>query len=108
VPYALIGKGKGKDRLILDRDLSQEESRLGIGTNPMDIDEASSFTLEAELVRLSGLIKDQGRSRVNHKVTSMEIKSRMKQAEEDRDKLSERGIVAFDYLQSTKKTWDRL
>jgi hypothetical protein len=32
----------------------------------------------------------------------------MKQAEEDRDKLSERGIVAFNYLQSTKDAWDGL
>jgi hypothetical protein len=35
-----------------------------------------------------------------------EVKTRMKQAEEDRDRLSERGIAALDYLQSNKETWD--
>jgi hypothetical protein len=95
-----------KYRLILDRDLPQQESRLGIGTNPVDIDEASRFTLEAELVRLSSLVKEEGRSRVNHRATNNEIKIRMNQAEEDRDQLSERGTVAFDYLQSTKDTWN--
>ena len=97
------------DRLTLDRDLPQEESRLGIGANPVDIDEASTFTLEAELVRLSSLIEERGRSRrKNQKVTNNEIKRRMKQAEKDRDKLSERGITAFDYLQSTKEIWGGL
>jgi hypothetical protein len=103
----LTKKDEGKGRLILDRDLPREVSRIGIGTNPVDIDEASGFTLEAELVRLSSLLKEKGRSRVNHRATNKEIRSRMKQAEADRDKLSERGIVAFDYLQSTKDTWDR-
>jgi hypothetical protein len=56
----LTRKDEGKDRLILDRDLAREESRLGIGTNPVDIDEASRFTLEAELVRLSSLVKEKG------------------------------------------------
>jgi len=102
----LTRKDEEKYRLILDRDLPQEESRLGIGTNPVEIDEASRFTLEAELVRLSSLVNEKGRSRANHRATSNEIKIRMKQGEEDRDKLSERGTVAFDYLQSTKDTWD--
>jgi hypothetical protein len=98
-----------RDRLILDRDLPEQESRLRIGTNPVDIDEASQFTLEAELVRLSSLVKEEGgQSRANQRATSNEIKRLMKQAEEDRDKLSERGMLAFDYLQSAKETWDGL
>jgi hypothetical protein len=99
--------GEG-DRLTLDRDLPQEESRLGINTNPVDMDEASTFTLEAELVRLSGLVKEKSRSRRNQKATYDEIKRRMKQADEDRDSLSERGLVALDYLQSTKEIWGGL
>ena len=99
-------KDEGKGRLILDRDLPQEESRLEIGTNPVDLDEASQFTLEAELVRLSTLVKERGRSKASQRITNNEIKRRMKQAEEDRDKLSERGTVALDYLQSTEDTWD--
>jgi hypothetical protein len=95
-----------RDRLILDRDLAQQESRLGIGTNPVDVDEASQFTLEAELVKLSSRLNEKGQSRANQRVTNYEIKRLMKQAEEDRDKLSERGMVAFDYLHSTKGTWD--
>jgi hypothetical protein len=94
-----------RDRLILDRDLPQQESRLGIGTNPVDVDEASQFTLEAELVRLSSLVKKGGQSRADQRATNNEIKRRMRQAEEDRDRLSEPGVVAFDYLQSTKETW---
>jgi hypothetical protein len=94
--------------LILDGELPQQESRLRIGTNLVDIDEASQFTLEAELVRLSSLVKKEGQSRANQRATSNEIKRRIKQAEQDRDKLSERGIVAFDYLQSAKETWDGL
>jgi hypothetical protein len=95
-----------RDRLVLDKDLAQQESRVGIGTNPVDIDEASQFTLEAELIRLSSLLKEKGQSGRNQRITNNEIKRRMKQAEEDRDKLSERGIAAFDYLQSTKEIWD--
>jgi hypothetical protein len=102
----LTRKDEEKYRLILDRDLPQQESRLGIGTNPVDIDETSRFTLEAELVRLSSLVREKGKSRANHRATNNEIKIRMKQAEEDRDKLSERGTVALDYLQSTKDEWD--
>ena len=94
-----------RDRLILDEDLPERESRIGIGTNPIDIDEASRFTLEAELVRLSALVKEKGRPKTKIGVTRHEIKRRMKQAEEDRDKLSKRGIAAFDYLQSTKEIW---
>jgi hypothetical protein len=72
------------------------------------MDEASQFTLEAELVRLSSLVKEEGQSRANQRATSNEIKRRMEQAEQDRDKLSERGIAACDYLQSAKETWDGL
>jgi hypothetical protein len=100
-------KGK-RDRLILDRDLPRQESRLGIGTNPVDIDEASQFTLESELVRLSSLLKEEGQSRTNQRATSNEIRNRMKQAEQDRDKLSERGKTAFEYLQSAREIWDGL
>ena len=95
-----------RDRLILDRDLPKQESRLRIGTNPVDMDEASQFTLEAELVRLSSLVKEKGQSGGNQRAMNNEIAIRMKQAEEDRDKLSERGIAAFDHLRSTKETWD--
>jgi hypothetical protein len=35
------------------------------------------------------------------------LRTRMKQAEEDKDKLPERGIAAFDYLQSVKTKWDK-
>jgi hypothetical protein len=92
----------------LDRDLPEQESRIGLGITPVDIDEASQFTLEAELVRLSGLVREKAQSGTNQRATNYEIKRRMKQAEEDRDKLSKRGVVAFDYLQSTKEKWDRL
>ena len=35
------GPGMGdRGRLILDKDLPEEESRRGIGTNPVDVDEA--------------------------------------------------------------------
>ena len=95
-----------KDRLILDRDLARQESRIGLGTTPVDIDEASTFTLEAELVRLSNVLSKRAQFRTSQRATSNEIKTRMKQAEEDRDRLSERGIVAFNYLQSTKPIWD--
>jgi hypothetical protein len=92
--------------LILDRDLPRQESRIGLGTTPVDIDEASTFTLEAELVRLSSALSEKAQLSTGWRGTSKEIKMRMKQAVEDRDKLSERGIVAFNYLQSTKPTWD--
>jgi hypothetical protein len=101
-----LSKMKERDRLILDRDLPQQELRLGIGTNPVDLDEASQFTLEAELVGLSNLVKEKGQSKVSLGAASYEIRRRMEQAEEDRDKLSRRGIEALDYLQSTKETWD--
>jgi hypothetical protein len=91
---------------MLDSELPREESRLGIGANPVDIEEASQFTLEAELVRLSSLLKEKGRLGGNRRATSNEIKKRVKQAEEERDELSERGTAALDYLQSTKGTWD--
>jgi hypothetical protein len=94
--------------LILDRDLPEQESKIGLGTTPIDVDEASQFTLEAELVRLSGLVREKAQSKSNQRATNYEIKMRMKQAEEDRDKLSKRGVVAFDYLQSTKEAWSGL
>ncbi len=100
--------GIERDRLILDRDLPHEESRLGIGKNPLDVEGASQFTLEAELVRLSSLVRGKAQSGADQRATGNEIKRRMKQAEEDRDKLSKRGIVAFDYLQSAKDMWDGL
>jgi hypothetical protein len=86
--------------------LPQQESKIGLGTTPVDIDEASTFTLEAELVRLSSVLSEKAQFSTSQRATSNEIKIRMKQAEEDRDKLSERGIVAFNYLQSTKPIWD--
>jgi hypothetical protein len=97
--------GKESDRLILDRDLPQQESRIGLGTTPEDVDEASTFT-PAELVRLSSVLSGKAQFSASRRATSKEIKIRMKQAEEDRDKLSERGVVAFNYLQSIKPTWD--
>jgi len=90
----------------LDRNLPQQESRIGLGTTPVDIDEASTFTLEAELVRLSSVVREKAQSRTDQRLPNNEIKRRMEQAEEDRDKLSERGIVAFNYLRSTRQTWD--
>jgi hypothetical protein len=94
------------DRLILDRGFPQQESRLGIGTNPVEIDEASQFTLEAELIRLTNLVKETAESRTKRRVTNSEIKIPMKQAEEDRDKVPERSTVAFKHVQSTKGTCD--
>jgi hypothetical protein len=38
---------------------------------------------------------------------SIKIRKLMEQAEEYEDKLSERGIVASDYLRSPKEIWDR-
>jgi hypothetical protein len=102
--------GTGSDQLILDRDLPQEESRLGIGTRPanlLDREEASKFTLEAELVRLSNLVEEKGRSVAGQSATRREIKMRMEQAEEDKDRLSKRGITAFNHLQSTIQAWGR-
>lgn len=96
---------KESHRLILDRDLPAQDSRFGIGDNPVDVDEASQFTLEAELVRLSGLVKEGDRSRTDQVATSNEIKMRMKQAQKDRDKLSKRGKTAFEYLRSTEDKW---
>jgi hypothetical protein len=102
------GSGMGdRGRLILDKDLPEEESRLGIGTNPVDLDEASQFTLEAELVRLSNLLEQKARSRADQKAMNDQIKTRMKQAEEDKGKLSERGIAAFQYLQSVRAKWNK-
>ena len=98
-----------KDRLILDRDVPGEIARLGIESNPVDVEEVTSFTLEAELERLSVLLKERAKSGPHTAQalgTNAQIRRRMKQAEEDRGKLSERGIVAFDYLRSTKETWN--
>ena len=92
-----------EDRLILDRDVPQEMDRLGIGNNPIDVAEIENFTLEAELARLSGLVREDK----VHGDEEIEIKKRMKQAEEDKGKLSERGIAAFNYLESRKEIWNR-
>ena len=94
-----------EDRLILDRDIESERERLGIGNNPVDIEEIRKFTLEADLERLSYQLKEQ-QSRVDQE-QSVLIKKRMSQAVEERNKLSERGIEAFDYLESRKEDWNR-
>jgi len=97
-----------KDRLILDRDVPGEIARLGIESNAVDLEEVIGFTLEADLERLSELMKEgKNRPRVDQEATHTEIRRRMKQAEENRDKLSERGIVAFTYLQSTIEIWNK-
>lgn len=103
--FALTKKAE-RDRLILDRDLPEQVSNLEIWANPVDVDEASQFTLEAELVKLASRLKGEKLSTADQRATRNEIKSLMKQAEEDRDKLSKRGMEAFDYLESTRKTWD--
>lgn len=90
----------------MDKDLPQDESKLGIGPNPVDLDEAKSFTLEAELVRLSRLVKKKRQSRADQTATNNQIKKLMKQGEEDKERLSRRGRAAFDYLNSTKEKWD--
>jgi hypothetical protein len=91
-----------EDRLILDRDVPEERLRLRLGTNPIDNEEVLHFTLEADLQRLSDLMKEN-----NYADEKVDIRKRMKQAEEDKDKLSERGRIAFDYLQSKKDLWSR-
>jgi len=101
---------KEKDRLILDRDVHGEIARLGIESNPVDVEEVMRFTLEGELERLSELLKEQAKNRPRTAqvvATNAQIKRRMKQAEEDRGKLSERGIIAFDYLQLTRGMWNK-
>ena len=46
------------------------------------------------------------KSNKDWKADSAEIKKVMKQAQEDRDRLSERGIKAFDVLKSKQEIWD--
>jgi hypothetical protein len=99
--------GEGEDRLILDKDVPEERGRLNLGTNPLDNDAVTEFTLESELERLSNELRGSKRSVADEKADSAEIKKLMRQAGEDRDKLSERGVVAFDYLMSKKEDWDR-
>jgi hypothetical protein len=102
-----------RDRLILDVEVPEERARLRLGVNPIDNDEVTKFTLEAELERLSNELRasDTDTSRKSSKdwkADSVEIKKVMKQAEEDRSRLSERGIKAFDYLKTNREKWDWL
>ena len=90
-----------EDNLILDRDVSAERARLNLGTNPIDNAGVSEFTLEADLERLSKLMKDDK----DYRKERNDIRRRMKQAEEDKEKLSERGRVAYEYLRSRKDDW---
>jgi hypothetical protein len=96
--------GKYEDRLILDRDVPDERERLRLGTNPIDNDEVGEFTLESELERFSKQLQGD-KSLADIRADSAEIRKLMNQAEEDRDKLSERGVRAFDYLQTRKDSW---
>jgi hypothetical protein len=89
------------DHLILDRDVPAERARLNLGTNPIDNAEVQEFTLEAELERLSNLMKENK----DYRNEKNDIRKRMKQAEEDKDKMSERGKVAYEYLRSRKDNW---
>jgi hypothetical protein len=102
-----------RDRLILDIEVPEERTRLRLGVNPIDNYEVTNFTLEAELERLSNKLRasDPDNSRKSNKDwkdDSVEIKKVMNQAQEDRDRLSERGTKAFDYLKSKQEMWDRL
>jgi hypothetical protein len=102
-----------RDHLILDVEVQEERARLNLGVNPIDNDEVTKFTLESELERLSNKmgVSDTDKSRKSNKdwkADSLEIKKVVKQAQEDRDRLSERGIKAFDYLKSKQEIWDRL
>lgn len=102
----LVSK-KSEDRLILDRDVEEEEKRLRLHGNPLDNAEISSFTLESELQRLSNQLQENGGKFLpDMKADAAEIRKLMNQAEEDRTKLSERGIIAFDYLESKKEFWN--
>jgi len=79
--------------------------------NPIDNDEVTNFTLEAELEKLSNKLRardtdNSRKSNKDRKADSVEIKKVMKQAQEDRNRLSERGIKAFDYLKSKQELWD--
>jgi hypothetical protein len=94
-----------KDRLILDRDVPKEREKLRLGINPLDNDEVTKFTLEAELERLTKEL-DSNTKFSDRRAASAEIMRLMKQAEEDKDKLSPRGIAAFDYLNSKKEMWN--
>jgi hypothetical protein len=101
------------DRLILDSEVPEESARLRLGVNPIDNDEVTNFTLEAELERFSNKLRPSDtdtrrKSDDDWKSDSEEIKKLMKQAKEDRDRLSERGIIAFDYLKTKQEMWDRL
>ncbi len=98
--------GKSEDRLILDRDIPDERERLRLGVNPIDNLEVGDFTLESELERISKHLQ-KDRSYPEIEADSAEIRKLMKQAEEDRDRLSERGVAAFDYLQSRKEMWEK-
>jgi hypothetical protein len=90
-----------EDHLILDKDVPVERARLNLGTNPLDNSGLSEFTLEADLERLSKLMKEDK----DYRREKNDIRRRMKQAEEDKDKLSERGRVAYEYMRSRKDDW---
>ena len=90
-----------EDHLILDKDVPVERERLNLGTNPLDNFEVTEFTLEADLERLSKLMKENK----DYRREKNDIGKRMKQAEVDKKKLSERGIVAYEYLKSRKDDW---
>ena len=90
-----------EDNLILDRDVPVERATLNLGTNPIDNAGVLVFTLEADLERLSKLMKENK----DYRREKNDIRRRMKQAEEDKDKLSERGKVAYEYLISKKEDW---
>ena len=77
--------------------------------NPIDNTEVNNFTLESELQRLSNqLQKDGEKSLAEMTGDAVDIRRLVSQAEPDRDKLSERGVVAVDYLQLKKESWDKL
>ncbi len=88
------------DWLILDRDVPAERERLKLGNNPLDNEEVMKFTLEADLETLSKMVKE---GKVSH-ANKAAIKTRMKQAEEDKDKMSERGKQLSTICNPDKKS----
>ena len=51
-------------------------------------------------------MKEKYGSRTDQEATNGEIKIRIKQAEEDKEKMSKRGVAAFNYPWSKRETWD--
>jgi hypothetical protein len=90
-----------EDNLILDKDVAAERARLNLGINPIDNAEVTEFTLEADLERLSNLMKENK----DYRREKNDIRKRMTQAEVNKDRLSERGKVAYEYLRSRKDDW---